>query len=110
MNIDTAEPRMDRPCPPWCRQEPGHGWDGVEKATGRTSRGHGWDVNDNVTLWLEEYEDDPNSISRPPTISLWVGGNEAGREFTATDVRRIAAELLNGADELDRVTGTEDQR
>lgn len=103
---------VDRPCPPWCTDTTGHGW-GIENATGRQVRIHSRDLSDNASLVVDEYADE-SGVTRPPGIQVWVDGSTDGsRQFTSTEVRQLAADLLNATDDLDRITGavpwTEDQ-
>lgn len=107
IKITQDEARVDRPCPPWCHESLGHEWDGIERPSGRQCRDHAWDVNDNVCMMSREYADEApgGAVCRQPVLRLWIGGNQADGEFTAADVRRIAADLLNAADELDKVAG-----
>lgn len=96
------------PCPSWCELVPGHGYASVEMDTGRDVRDHGRRLSTHVDLTLMEYQDAP-LFSEPMRLFVSVDCDD----MAAADVRTLAAELLNAADELDRAAGcdtwTEDQ-
>lgn len=89
---------VDRPCPAWCELEPGHRWDSYDSETGREERGHGRQLGKHTSLAQTEYED--ATPSDPAGLSILVDQVEL---FTAAEARQLAAELLNAAEELERV-------
>ncbi len=93
--------RIDKPCPSWCELEPGHDFDSIDTDTGRESvRSHWRSLSTHVDLHLTEYDDVP--LSATPAVLLFSVDSD---DMTAAQVRELAAEVLNGADELDKVTG-----
>ncbi len=98
-------PTVDRPCPPWCELPAGHGWDSYETETGRELRGHGRGLGAHTGLGVTEYADEPG-ITGTPSLHVYV---EEVKDWASADVRALAAELLNAADELDKVTSGDDR-
>ncbi len=101
MNTLSYDNPLHRPCPSWCELAPGHDWDSIETATGRELRGHGRTLGRHASLFLTEYADEPG-LCQPTVLGIYV---EEAKDWTATEVRELAAELLNAADKLDRFTG-----
>jgi hypothetical protein len=87
------------PCPSWCEHEAGHRWDSIDGDSNRQLRTHSRRLGQHVDLTVEEFTGEP-LFSRP--IGLWVSIDADA--MTGAQVRALAAELLNAADELDKVT------
>lgn len=100
----TAAHRKERPaagaCPPWCDVDHREVSDSIERATGRDVRDHSRTLSAHVELTLTEYEDEP-LFSRPTLLMVCVDPEP----LNAARVRQLAAELLDGADTVDKVTG-----
>ncbi len=96
----SGEDQTDLPCPPWCEMELGHGWDDLPNDDGRRMRNHGRSLGEHVDMFMCEYEGVP--LSGEP-VGAYVSVDTDDR--TAAELRALAAELLNAADDLDRVTG-----
>lgn len=93
--IDTP---VETPCPSWCEMEPGHRYHSTDDE-GREYRNHGRRLGPHVDLTVEECAGEP-LFTRPIRLFVSVDTDD----MTAAEVRELAAELLNAADELDKVT------
>ena len=81
------------PCPAWCELDDGHGWDLNDPGV----RTHSRHLSEHVHLSLLE-----DVAANPPNApAVWV--NVDPHDMTAAQVRMLAAELLNAADELDEL-------
>lgn len=106
------------PCPPWCTDDHGHGFDG-DAVAGFPSRWHEaveehFDVEDRNPLGnthkevgvsvhtLETVEAATDRIVWVDDPELWLGADDVVK-LTAAEARRLAASLLRGADVLDAI-------
>jgi hypothetical protein len=92
------------PCPSWCEMEHGHRYHSYDPETGQEIRNHGRRLSEHVDLTLEEWSGEP-LFSRPIVLMVSVDPDD----MTAAQARELAAELLDAADELDKVTNGDDR-
>lgn len=117
LSLHRIEDRTDLPCPQWCTRGSGHPFES-ESHDGVQSRPHGTKLpipvflsRDPIDVYLslvQEDErrkgDDGTAVRLRPEVSFAVDAS-----FQSDELRKLAATLLNAADELDKVTGDLDQ-
>jgi hypothetical protein len=108
-----SEIRTLAPCPPWCALPVGHGFDQIGDDLHRF---HRWEVASvdtaeggaaAISLTVESLESGQRTEAPTRTpLSVCVYGYLEGDDLTGPEARKLAAALLNAADEWDRITGT----
>lgn len=97
-------------CPPGCQLEPGHEYDSSaadhDDENGRPVfvRIHRLYRDEEAAVEVDQYEYNSAAagvVLEPPHI--WQGNAEGS--YDATQIRQMAAGMLNAADELDRLSG-----
>ena len=109
----------DNPCPPWCGDRAGHGYDSLALDEGRLARSHGIDFGHLdpqnrrsglavPEVWVsisavEEVDSDEQSnlTVEEPLIRLYA----ENANLTAEEARRVATWLNDAAHRLDLISG-----
>jgi hypothetical protein len=99
--VEASRPKAVPPCPPWCREAPGHRYDSCEADEVTHVRYHESDPKTPVSISQEERNTGGKVTLEPPVIMRW--GEDSSEELTAAAARQRAAELLNAADRLDDI-------
>ena len=94
------------PCPDWCTQPPGHGYDAPALARDVLCREHTTDQGEpnSAAVCGFGYQTDDGETVEMDGITVWVRGKAGGPEITAAEARDLSASLLTAADKLDSIT------
>lgn len=121
MNDNTAStPTSIHPCPPWCTETPGHGYDSRDPGNDTLIRFHTAQIGEAVVIagvldWREytvPVSIDTMEVATPDGLQVLqldaaqlTMGYDEGTVFTGEQARKLAALLLNAADRYDEITG-----
>ena len=112
-------PTTTHPCPNWCTEPPGHGYDSLV-ANDNLCRIHAR-MGDDVhvaglngdrdytvsvdLVAMETATPDGAYVLEITPVALSISGYSEGGEFAAASARQLAAALLNAADKYDEIAG-----
>jgi hypothetical protein len=104
MTTTLNTPSTTNPCPDWCTQPQGHGYDCVMRDL--PCREHIWDQDDptGATVCGWGFQTGDGETVEMDGVTVWIRGNAGGPEITAAEARDLAASLLVAADKLDAIT------
>lgn len=108
--FELNEPKVIPPCPPWCRNRElftagrlaDHGYDSVMTDERTYTRFH---VSGQGDVYIAQEEFNCGGVVTLGPAFLTTHENNGTQETNAADARRMSAELLVGADDLDRING-----
>ncbi|MDP9359631.1 MAG: hypothetical protein M3R02_30950 [Chloroflexota bacterium] len=95
------------PCPSWCQDEAGHGFESTHALTGMQIRPHEVVLASRDEVYVAVVQEDhrrPGDDSTAVLGPVFVDVEIEGEYETGAALRRLAGELLNAADRLDALT------
>ena len=107
MTITLHPTPTTNPCPEWCTQPAGHGYDAPALARDVLCREHTTDAGDPTSAAVCGFgyqSDGGGETVEMDGITVWVRGNAAQGEISAAEARELAASLLTAADKFDAIT------